>query len=124
MRAVAQEDIPKLYYSIGQVSRIAQVDPHVLRYWETEFKQLAPRKNRSGKRLFREADLKVILRIKELLYHERYTIEGARRRLAEEMAAQGNGSGPSIADMFLRHHRLLADLQKDLVELKKLVSSG
>jgi DNA-binding transcriptional MerR regulator len=73
----------KLYYRIGEVSRITEVKPYVLRYWESEFRWMAPQKSRSQQRLYRRRDIEMILLIKRLLYEERFTIAGARRRLRE-----------------------------------------
>jgi len=73
----------KLYYRIGEVSRITGVKPYVLRYWESEFRWMAPQKSRSQQRLYRRRDIEMILLIKRLLYEERFTIAGARRRLRE-----------------------------------------
>mgnify|MGYP001449296493 CR=1 FL=1 len=71
-------DIKKLYYSIGEVSKIVKLKSYVLRYWETEFKQLSPPKNRAGNRTYRQKDIDIILEIKNLLYNKKFTIEGAR----------------------------------------------
>jgi len=71
----------KLFYKIGEVSKIVGVEPYVLRYWETEFAFLKPRKNKSGQRVYIKRDVEVLLDIKRLLYQERYTIEGVRKRL-------------------------------------------
>tara|TARA_B100000073_G_scaffold142250_1_gene117051 strand:- start:195 stop:524 length:330 start_codon:yes stop_codon:yes gene_type:complete len=71
-------EIKKLYYSIGEVSKIVKLKPYVLRYWETEFKQLSPPKNRAGNRTYRQKDIDIILEIKNLLYNKKFTIEGAR----------------------------------------------
>jgi DNA-binding transcriptional MerR regulator len=71
----------KLFYRIGEVSRLTGLEPYVLRYWETEFPQLKPEKGRSRQRLYRKNDLDHILRIKHLLYQEGYTISGARKKL-------------------------------------------
>jgi len=71
----------KLFYKIGEVSKIVGVEPYVLRYWETEFPFLKPRKNKSGQRVYIKKDVEFLLHIKSLLYHERYTIEGVRKRL-------------------------------------------
>ncbi|MFZ6017297.1 MAG: MerR family transcriptional regulator [Nitrospirota bacterium] len=81
-RPKSQIPLPdKLFYKIGEVSRIAGVEPYVLRYWETEFPFLKPRKNKSGQRVYTKKDLDLILHVKWLLYQERYTIEGVRKRL-------------------------------------------
>jgi DNA-binding transcriptional MerR regulator len=74
----------KLYRSISEVSDLVGVKAHVLRYWETQFSMLRPKKNRAGNRMYRPDELKLLLRIKELLYDRRYTIAGARRTLLAE----------------------------------------
>jgi DNA-binding transcriptional MerR regulator len=75
-------EIPdKLYFRIGEVSGIVGVEPYVLRYWETEFPQLAPKKSGTGHRLYRRKDVELLLLIKRLLYEKRFTIEGARQNL-------------------------------------------
>ncbi|MBX3028011.1 MerR family transcriptional regulator [bacterium] len=75
-------DLPdKLYFKIGEVAKIVGVKPYVLRYWETEFSMIRPGKTRSQHRLYRRRDVEALLEIKRLLHNERYTIEGAKRRL-------------------------------------------
>ncbi|MCI0547216.1 MAG: MerR family transcriptional regulator [Candidatus Rokubacteria bacterium] len=82
------EAIPdKLYFRIGEVEAIAGVPAYVLRYWESEFKLLRPKKNPAGQRLYRKRDVELVLRIKTLLYHERLTLEGAKKRLLAESRA-------------------------------------
>ena len=71
-------EVKKLYYSISEVSKLTKLKAYVLRYWETEFTQLKPSKNRAGNRTYRQKDIDLILKIKNLLYEEKYTIEGAR----------------------------------------------
>ena len=73
--------IKKLYYSISEVSKITGLEQYVLRYWESEFEQLKPAKNRAGNRIYTNKDIKLILHIKKLLREERYTIEGAKQVL-------------------------------------------
>ena len=73
----------KRYFKIGEVCAIAGLKAHVLRYWETEFKQLKPPKARSSHRLYRKQDVEAVLRIKELLYEKRFTIAGAKQALKE-----------------------------------------
>ena len=80
----------KLYYRIGEVEEIAGVPAYVLRYWESEFKLLRPKKNPAGQRLYRRRDLELVQRIKTLLYDERLTLEGARKRLLAE-SRRSNG---------------------------------
>ena len=74
----------KLYFRIGEVEAITEVPAYVLRYWESEFKLLRPKKNPAGQRLYRKKDLELVLRIKTLLYEERLTLEGAKKRLRGE----------------------------------------
>ncbi len=91
----------KIYFKIGEVCDLVDVQAHVLRYWETEFPQLTPQKNRSGQRSYRRRDVETALRIKELLYDEMYTIAGARKRLQQEQRENGkqkNGEATSAPD--------------------------
>ena len=75
--------IPKEYYSISEVCELTGLKPHVLRYWESQFPGLSPSRNRAGNRVYLRKDVKLILLVKELLYTEGYTIQGAKRKLAE-----------------------------------------
>lgn len=86
----------KLFYKIGEVSRIARVEPYVLRYWESEFPSLRPRKNRSGQRVYVKKDLERILHIRGLLYDEKYTIEGVRLKLESETAGRKAAAGQDV----------------------------
>src|ERR1700755_1822542 len=79
----------KLFFKIGEVCDITGIQAHVLRYWESEFPMLAPQKNRAGQRTYRKRDVEMVLRIKELLYEDQYTIAGAKKRLAHELRAGG-----------------------------------
>jgi DNA-binding transcriptional MerR regulator len=81
---VTTEVAEKLYYRIGEVEVITAVPAYVLRYWESEFKLLRPKKNPAGQRLYRPRDLELVQRIKTLLYEERLTLEGAKKRLSAE----------------------------------------
>ncbi len=101
----------KLFYKIGEVSRIAEIEPYVLRYWETEFAFLKPRKNKSGQRVYVKKDLELILEIKRLLYQERYTIEGVRKRFGENTsydvrhAAESKAADTPPPDKIMEHVR-------------------
>jgi DNA-binding transcriptional MerR regulator len=75
--------IKKLYYSISEVSKITGLEQYVLRYWENEFEELKPAKNRAGNRIYTNKDIQVILKIKKLLKDEKYTIEGAKKLIKE-----------------------------------------
>lgn len=107
----ARNPIPdKLFYKIGEVSRIAEIEPYVLRYWETEFAFLKPRKNKSGQRVYVKKDLELILEIKRLLYQERYTIEGVRKRFGENTTyvkhpAESKAVDTPLPDKILEHVR-------------------
>src|SRR5690349_19687977 len=89
--AVPPKDTPeipdKLYFRIGEVANLLGVEPYVLRYWETEFPKLAPKKSGTGHRLYRRKDVELLLKIKHLLYEKRFTIEGARQSMQDEMKA-------------------------------------
>jgi DNA-binding transcriptional MerR regulator len=87
----------KLFFKIGEVCEITDTQPYVLRYWESEFPALAPAKNSSGQRIYRRKDIETVLRIKQLLYEEGFTIAGAKKRLEAEMA--GRGATPSSLAM-------------------------
>src|SRR6267142_6418432 len=87
--AVAEED---RLYKIGEVCKIAEVQPYVLRYWETEFPPLTPEKSGGGQRLYTRREIDIILRIKQLLYSEGFTIAGAKKKLEAEMA---DGASPA-----------------------------
>ncbi|HYE64672.1 MAG TPA: MerR family transcriptional regulator [Pyrinomonadaceae bacterium] len=75
----------KLFFKIGEVCELTGVQAHVLRYWESEFPMLAPQKNRAGQRTYRKRDVEMVLRIKELLYDDQYTIAGAKKKLTSEL---------------------------------------
>ena len=114
----------KLYYSIGEVSELLKVKPHVLRYWETQFPVLNPKKNRAGNRTYRVRDIKLLLAIQSLLYDRKYTIAGARRKLKEfdnDPTVLAEQLSIPFADPEKR--RLLVALKKDLLELKGLVET-
>ena len=84
----------KLFFRIGEVCELIKVQPHVLRYWETEFPMLAPQKNRAGQRVYRRRDVEMVVRIRDLLYEEKFTIAGAKKKLMEEM--RGGSSRPKL----------------------------
>jgi len=105
--------IKKLYYSIGEVAERTGLEAHVLRYWETEFPQLAPKKNRAGNRVYTDADLELVERIRHLLREERYTLEGARKAL--ERKPRG---GESV------QRQELLKLRSFLVDLRKRLGEG
>ena len=121
--------IKKLYYSISEVSKITDIEQYVLRYWETEFEELNPQKNRAGNRIFTNKDIQIILYIKSLLREKKYTIEGAKKILADFK--------PEIAPIKTEfHNSIVADvdvivqteirkeknpIKKDLEDLKEFL---
>ena len=120
------QGIQKLYYSISEVAERTGLRPHVLRYWETEFAVLRPRKNRAGNRAYTERDVVLVERIKRLLRDEGYTINGARQLLERE-AAEGGGDGPlaareeagvGYAGLSLREGADAAHAREELVRLR------
>jgi len=109
-------DFPvKLFYRIGEVAQLVGVETHVLRYWETEFRSLRPKKSAKGQRVYSRRDLEKLLRIKELLYREGYTIAGAKRQLKE-----GEPSEESGLDEAAAAH---AQLRRDLSELRAQIQA-
>ena len=104
-------DLPdKLYFKIGEVARLVGVKPYVLRYWETEFSVVRPGKTRSKHRLYRRKDVETLLEIRRLLYAERYTIEGAKRRLRELTAPPAEAIAiPAVRDELVALYRMLED---------------
>jgi DNA-binding transcriptional MerR regulator len=87
----------KLFFKIGEVCEITDTQPYVLRYWESEFPALAPAKNSSGQRIYRRRDIETVLRIKQLLYDEGFTIAGAKKRLESEMQGRAESPQPTPA---------------------------
>ena len=73
-----------MFFKIGEVSQLTGIKPHVLRYWESEFKLIRPQKSNIGQRVYRRRDVEIILRLKQLLHEERYTIEGAKKKITQE----------------------------------------
>jgi DNA-binding transcriptional MerR regulator len=124
-------EIPdKLYFRIGEVSRLAGIKPYVLRFWETEFSSLGPKKSGKGHRLYRRKDVELVLEIKRLLYEKRYTIEGARKFLetrpretaakAPETAIKAS-SGRSQGDLFHNQAPILDEIRKELTAILELL---
>lgn len=106
--------IKKLYYSIGEVAQLTDLDQHVLRYWETEFEELRPNKNRGGRRIYTEQDIALVRRIQQLLRDEKYTIEGARQVLARERAGRASAQ-PDL------HRKELMELRTFLEDLLRRI---
>jgi DNA-binding transcriptional MerR regulator len=115
-------EIPdKLYFKIGEVSELLGVESYVLRYWETEFPVLSPKKSGTGHRLYRRKDVELLLRIKHLLYDKRFTIEGARQSLHSEARAPKAARQPKRVQAELFSEDPLPDIRRELQEILKLL---
>ena len=113
--------IKKLYYSISDVSKLTEVKQHVLRYWETEFSELRPNKNRAGNRTYKLKEIKIIFLIKRLLYQEKFTIEGAKIRLKELLKSEID---LNITDLDHNKNELksvIGSIRTDLMELDTIL---
>ncbi len=114
--------IKKLYYSIGEVSEQTGLKQHVLRYWETEFPELRPAKNRAGNRIYRPKDLELVHLIKKLLYEEHYTIQGAREKI-QALREGGNKSKSTVEESQKSEAIfLIEEIRRDLQELEKIIN--
>jgi DNA-binding transcriptional MerR regulator len=114
-----QEMEGKLYRPISEVSEMVGVKPHVLRYWETQFSMLRPKKNRAGNRMYRPDEIRILLRIKELLYTRRFTIAGARRRLLDDRKETPQiGMTFDHADRTVVLHEVKEELQRLVLRLR------
>jgi DNA-binding transcriptional MerR regulator len=106
-----EDELPvKLYYRIGEVANIVGVEPHVLRYWETEFRTIRPQKSRKGQRIYSRRDVEKLLRVKDLLYVQGFTIAGARKRLREKGVEPPSPGDPN--------QRAAATLREALTDLR------
>ena len=122
-RVAAKKTYPipdKLYFKIGEVAEITGVKPYVLRYWESEFKMVNPSKSRSRQRLYRKSDVELIFRIKELLYEERYTINGARKKLKE--LGYGRISQPELQFEKVESQSALDQIIQELKEIQEILA--
>jgi DNA-binding transcriptional MerR regulator len=116
---VSEYILKKAYYSIGDVCDLTGLKPHVLRYWETQFDVLRPTKNRAGNRVFRPKDIELVLLVKNLLYEQKYTIEGANQKLLEmKQGGELEGGGPQG----LLGSEFLASMKEELEALAKVLT--
>ena len=118
--ATGDADIPeKRYYRIGEVSKLTGVKPYVLRYWESEFRWMSPQKSRSKQRLYRKRDIEMILLIKKLLYGQRFTIAGARKKLREMGVGRALDAGQLAfeTDHRSRYQRIREELESIRAQL-------
>lgn len=125
----------KLYFKIGEVAELTGVKPHVLRYWESEFKAINPSKSRSNQRLYRKQDIELILQLKDLLYNQGFTIAGARKHLSRKkkpvkseiksspFSPEQNGDQLTLQFVSQLDLELLEEIKKDILQLKKSLDS-
>jgi DNA-binding transcriptional MerR regulator len=115
-------EIPdKLYFKIGEVSELLGVEAYVLRYWESEFPVLSPKKSGTGHRLYRRKDVELLLRIKHLLYEKRFTIEGARQTLQSEAKAPKPARAPKRVQAELFSEDPLPEIRRELQDILQLL---
>ncbi len=119
----------KLYFKIGEVSQLVGVEPYVLRYWESEFPGLSPRKSNTGQRMFRRKDVELLLNIKQLLYEKKFTIEGARKALksgkmekTEAVAVAEPEVRPVRQEELFPSTNPLPGIREELADILKLLS--
>jgi DNA-binding transcriptional MerR regulator len=114
-------DIPdKLYFRIGEVSDLVGVEPYVLRYWETEFPSVGPKKSGTGHRMYRRKEVELLLKIKHLLYEKKYTIEGARLFLQSESRGGKRKRPVKVEQRELFAADPLPEIRKELVAILDL----
>jgi DNA-binding transcriptional MerR regulator len=112
----------KLFFRIGEVSELLGVEPYVLRYWESEFPALAPKKSSSGQRMFRRKDVDLLFNIKHLLYEKKFTIEGARKALQDQPKREQARKNAVVRQDSLFAVDPLPEIRKELADLIKLLS--
>lgn len=107
----------KLYYRIGEVSAKTALRPSVLRFWETEFPQLSPLKSSTGQRLYSQRDLELVSEIKRLLYQEKLTIDGARKKLSARRGERREEHAGQVEE----YRKMLSEVRNDLVKLRNMI---
>lgn len=113
--------IKKLYYSISEVGKITGLEQYVLRYWETEFPELKPAKNRAGNRIYTNKDIKLIMHIKQLLRDEKYTIEGAKQVMKEYSPEPDSGEQLELLSVPARKKIQDEDIKTEMKEVKEFL---
>lgn len=114
-------EIPqKLYFKIGEVANLTRVKPYVLRYWEKEFKVVSPMKSRGNQRVYKRRDIELILYIKNLLYEEGFTLEGAKKKVREFRKEQTRQLNLKFPDK--RCQNALKDIRKDLTSIRNILA--
>ncbi|MBI1912723.1 MAG: MerR family transcriptional regulator [Deltaproteobacteria bacterium] len=114
-------EIPdKLYFKIGEVAKITKVKPYILRYWETEFKIISPKKSLTKQRVYSKRDVELIVEIKNLLYKEKFTLEGAKKRIKEIQAEKQKQLGFDFPEQ--KFQSALKSIKKELTSIRKLLA--
>jgi DNA-binding transcriptional MerR regulator len=114
---------PKLYFRIGEVAELVGVEPHVLRYWEREFRGIRPTKSAKGQRVYSRRDLETLLRVRDLLYKEGFTIAGARKKLQRREGGPPGGAPRTSPRVSTAREQLLTlrqEIESFLVELDSM----
>tara|TARA_B100000315_G_C14383890_1_gene498770 strand:+ start:401 stop:769 length:369 start_codon:yes stop_codon:yes gene_type:complete len=114
--------IKKLYYSISEVSKITGLKQYVLRYWETEFSQLKPPKNRAGNRTYRKKDIDIVHKIKDLLYKKKFTIEGARKQMETAVIAKDKEITSDFTNSLGINSEVLDKLKHGLKDILRIIN--
>jgi DNA-binding transcriptional MerR regulator len=110
----------KLYFKIGEVAEITKVKPYILWYWENEFKIISPKKSSSKQRVYRRSDVELILDIKNLLYKEKFTLEGAKKRIKEIQAEKAKQLNFPFSEA--KYRSTLKSIKKELTSIKKILA--
>jgi DNA-binding transcriptional MerR regulator len=116
-----QKPVKKLYYSISEVAEITRLEPYVLRYWEKEFPELKPQKNRAGNRTYTDKDIKLVQQIMHLLYEDKYTIPGARQQLKDSKKVPSEQMALRLSIPETKN--LIGDIRQDVQQLLDLLNS-
>ena len=112
----------KTYFKIGEVSQITDIKPHVLRFWEAEFKLLSPNKSKGKQRVYTRRDIELVLHIKELLKNDKFTIEGAKGKIKEVLKAENSQLSMSFDEK--RHRKTLQKVKKEVDLLKRAIANS
>jgi DNA-binding transcriptional MerR regulator len=115
---VGQDKLKQLYFRIGEVARIVGVEPHVLRYWESEFRSIKPQKSKRGQRVYSRKDVEALHRVKDLLYAHGFTIAGARKKLREGGIEPAAADGPSV-EQTAKMREALLEVRGEIVALMR-----
>jgi len=121
---MATEIPDKLYFKIGEVCKITEVEPYILRYWESEFKLIKPYRTKSNQRLYRKKDVEAVLKIRKMLYEQKYTIAGAKKKLKEAAPQQESRQQKQLSLNLpdQRYTTALKQIRAELVQLSRILN--